>query len=79
MEDPICLRCGDAAETVPHVLFHCPDSIKVWIRSPFRFEEELLFVLLGIIVAKRIKRACIGSLAHNRMVSGTISIGGYWL
>lgn len=30
---PICALCGDAAETVTHALFHCPQARATWFLS----------------------------------------------
>uniref|UniRef100_A0A1J3E5Y1 Putative mitochondrial protein n=1 Tax=Noccaea caerulescens TaxID=107243 RepID=A0A1J3E5Y1_NOCCA len=32
--DPVCTRCGLAAETINHALFECPPALQVWALSP---------------------------------------------
>jgi len=32
--DKGCPRCGEAEETINHLLFHCPPSRQIWASSP---------------------------------------------
>ncbi|CAA7031188.1 unnamed protein product [Microthlaspi erraticum] len=46
--DPLCMRCGMAAETINHMVFECPPVLQVWALSPVptaisRFPTEGLF------------------------------------
>ena len=38
MGDPICRTCGEAQETIEHLLLTCPHTVDIWKATPIQWD-----------------------------------------